>query len=244
MAAIGDFTASVSKKMRQASEGIKTMNDKNRLKKEISRLQSELSGKYENIGIRFFNETSAAPDPSYQELFDQVSTLQEEIRRNRQKLSRLDGAVPCPNCGQSVLISAHFCSNCGQKIEAEQQSEEHETPVAVCKFCGDPLEDSAVFCASCGNKVGEAVIVPEPSEVPVPEAAPVAEAEELPADEDAPVIEPAAEAEEERVIDIMPSSDDVQEVIESENLCPNCGQALSSFALFCDSCGFAIPEKK
>jgi membrane protease subunit (stomatin/prohibitin family) len=53
----------------------------------------------------------------------------------------------CPNCGVNVDEKAKFCSNCGNKIEASNETKK------FCPECGAKLEIGAKFCNECGNKI-------------------------------------------------------------------------------------------
>lgn len=49
---------------------------------------------------------------------------------------------PCPNCGNFVLPTSKFCSECGYKIIKEKK----------CLRCGNTLGENDKFCSQCGYK--------------------------------------------------------------------------------------------
>ena len=49
----------------------------------------------------------------------------------------------CPSCGNPILAGAKFCSNCGEKLQAEN----------VCPKCGEAVQPGAKFCMNCGEKL-------------------------------------------------------------------------------------------
>lgn len=79
----------------------------------------------------------------------------------------------CTNCNAPLSDDALFCSECGQIVEAQPQSE----PVAAfCQECGTPITPGDAFCGGCGAPLGapaqEVSAEVEPDYVPVEEAEP------------------------------------------------------------------------
>ena len=53
--------------------------------------------------------------------------------------------MQCPRCKSEISEDAHYCQNCGRKIER-------------CPSCHQPIIDGAKFCSHCGtslNNMGE-----------------------------------------------------------------------------------------
>lgn len=67
----------------------------------------------------------------------------------------------CTKCGQDLAEGAKFCSNCGTRVEKQQDH-------TFCTTCGARLEPSARFCPSCGVKV-ERITAETPADVTAPE---------------------------------------------------------------------------
>ena len=263
MAVFENLKASVSKTMRQASDSMKTMSDKSRLKKDISTMENELRNRFRDVGEKYFNDTKENPDPAFQEMFAAIAQLQESLSDRRRDLNLLDGNLPCTNCGAMVSTDSRFCPNCGAPAPVPPKAEPAPVPQAVCPFCGQILDHDAVFCASCGNKVAgnpSAPTAPAGSgispfaqppaapaaDVPAAPIVPVVPADNAPAAENLPVNEAsvtdsADDTLDPSVVDIAP--DEVTDVpnAPAQAFCPECGEALSPDAMFCASCGSRIP---
>ncbi len=52
----------------------------------------------------------------------------------------------CPNCHKKLAANAKFCSECGNKLEANK--------LVFCTECGKPINLGSKFCSSCGTKIG------------------------------------------------------------------------------------------
>ncbi|MDY3919541.1 MAG: zinc ribbon domain-containing protein [Candidatus Limivivens sp.] len=64
--------------------------------------------------------------------------------------------VACPQCGAENGAHMNFCSQCGAKLEIQEEpekEEEPEEPLKFCPNCGKELEPGMKFCGSCGTKL-------------------------------------------------------------------------------------------
>jgi membrane protease subunit (stomatin/prohibitin family) len=52
----------------------------------------------------------------------------------------------CQNCGKNLTPGAHFCSRCGQTVEARQASR-------ACSACGTENLNDSIYCNQCGEKL-------------------------------------------------------------------------------------------
>ena len=74
----------------------------------------------------------------------------------------------CIQCGQQMNEESLFCSNCGAKSPASEDTTENSI---FCTQCGVKLPDDATFCTDCGTQVAETPV----SETPVIEEPPAVE---------------------------------------------------------------------
>lgn len=239
MGIFDNIKASVSSTVRQASDGAKVYADKNRVKKEIMALEAELANCYRDLGNMVYREHSGDPDYPYQDLFLTISQVQASLADKQRELNLLLGIQTCPECGATLALNVHYCSNCGAKAP------EIAAPVvaqAVCPFCAQPLDPEAMFCSNCGRNVvsgGEAVSPFAPNHTPVPGITVQADSNDETQSEkpeDGAVIE-------EKNADTPVSDQNKPDEPEkpAELICPNCGEPIASDALFCACCGNMVP---
>lgn len=142
------ITASVSKTVKQASDGAKVLADKNRVRKDIASAENELRARYREIGERFYAENASNPPQAYADLFAEIAALQTELDDMQKELEMLTGSMTCKNCGKGIGTDARFCPYCGEPVPVV---EPEPASSRVCSACGAALADEAAFCAVCGQ---------------------------------------------------------------------------------------------
>lgn len=148
------ITASVSKTVKQASDGAKVLADKNRVRKDIASAENELRARYREIGERYYAETAANPPAGFEEIFGEIAALKTELADMQKELEVLTGALTCQHCGKTFGTDARFCPYCGEPVPVTEP--EPAQPARVCSACGAPLADDAAFCAVCGQAAAPA----------------------------------------------------------------------------------------
>lgn len=156
-----NLAASVSKTTREVSDGVKVLADKNRIRKDLATIESELRNRYRDIGQKFYDENKDNIPEAYAELFDSIVTLSNNLAAKQHELDAIDGTITCAACGKQLPKDTKFCSGCGATVV---RPEVDAPRAAVCQNCGVAVAPDAAFCASCGNKVE--------AEVPAVPAAP------------------------------------------------------------------------
>ena len=248
MGIFDNIKASVSSTVRQASDGAKVYADKNRVKKEIMALETELANCYRDLGNMVYREHSGDPDYPYQDLFLTISQVQASLADKQRELNLLLGIQTCPECGATLALNVHYCSNCGAKAP---EIAAPVVPQSVCPFCAQPLDPEAMFCSNCGRNVvsgGQQASPFANNHTPVP-------AITIQADDDAgkqPDKPEDAAAIEEKDADKPETAHDLPEATEQNDaaekpespsalICPNCGEPIAPDALFCACCGNMVP---
>lgn len=157
-----NLAASVSKTAREVSDGAKVMADKNRIRKEIASLESELRNRYRDIGQKFYEENKENIPSEYAELFEGIVSLSDNLSAKQKELETIEGTVTCPGCGKQFPKGTNFCSGCGQTIPQPAPAPAAEAPcVGACPKCGAQVPPGSAFCASCGNKMDAAPAAPQ-----------------------------------------------------------------------------------
>ncbi|MBR6419911.1 MAG: zinc ribbon domain-containing protein [Oscillospiraceae bacterium] len=164
------ITASVSKTVKQASDGAKVLADKNRVRKDIASAENELRARFREIGERFYGENAQNPPAEYTDIFAEITALQTEISDLQKELELLTGSLTCKNCGKGFATDARFCPYCGEPVPVSEP-EVVQPAARNCAACGAALADDAAFCAVCGQPTAPAQ--PPQPEAPAQPTAPV-----------------------------------------------------------------------
>jgi len=146
-----------------------------RLGSQISAKRKEIEKQYISIGEAVFQANQNDELNTVKDLIadacSQIVNYNQEIDQLEQKIKVLKDEKDCV-CGNTLPISAKFCSNCGHKFEApeenpileEVKTEEDSQPallnesnaseaVRQCPSCREAIGTDDHFCESCGTKI-------------------------------------------------------------------------------------------
>lgn len=151
---VGDF---VDKGINMSKDSYNKMAEKNRIKKELTRLNTEVNNILSSVGRRLYNEERS--NEKFAAVFGEVEVKETEISELKKQLRTLEGIVSCPDCGGDMNKNDAVCPKCGAKaesnaVEAEVEVVEAEE-VHFCQQCGAKLDSTAKFCNQCGTKISE-----------------------------------------------------------------------------------------
>ena len=118
----------------------------------------------------------------------------------------------CPNCGQKILESSDFCSNCGAPVVRQLVG-------PTCAKCGSRNLPEAEFCAECGARLGG-------KNVPMQSFCP----------------ECGAAVKESATFCKMCGAKLKETAAPVQSVCPGCGEALPPDAVFCGNCGMSLEQ--
>ena len=77
--------------------------------------------------------------------------MMNEMKKNADNNSSANSyKKSCSNCGESIDINAKFCSHCGAKAIATENTVKKKK---FCSECGAEVKDGSKFCGECGSKV-------------------------------------------------------------------------------------------
>ena len=131
------FGGAVEKGVKNGSDSYKKMAEKSKIKKEISRTESEITEAYADIGRRFVAENPASE--IYADLYSTISEGNVRLESLKAQLMNLEDKVLCDTCGETVPKDAKFCPKCGGRINPPVI-----TPESGEKASDDTEEKSAI----------------------------------------------------------------------------------------------------
>lgn len=148
---VGD---TVDKGIKTGKDSYNKMAEKNRIKKELTQLNTEINNIFASVGRRFFNENPNSE--MFKTVFSEVKTKEEKVAELKQQLNVLEGTSVCSVCGEAVAKDAAVCGKCGMKIETETEKADVEVvEAAYCSQCGAKIDCGAKFCSQCGAKTAD-----------------------------------------------------------------------------------------
>ena len=148
----------------------------------------------------------------------------------------------CKNCGQVIPEGHLFCTNCGTKVETENERIEESTPeesykpntdtnIRTCKNCGAEVPEGNLFCTNCGAKQSSLIVNPE-----VKELYPEAEKKKV-------CLNCGAEMGVDQMFCTQCGTayenqeQEQHQTPVQERVCPNCGKTIKEGQRFCTGCG-------
>ena len=151
------FFDELGKKISQTSQGVvqKTKDTAEILKLNgmVSDEEKRIKNLYQEIGKVYVESHAEDFDPAFGEMIAGINDAKAKIAEYTEQVKRLKGVVLCPICGGDVPYGAPFCSACGSKLNAQEQTNDAANNVSRCANCGVPLKDGSAFCTNCGTKV-------------------------------------------------------------------------------------------
>ncbi len=149
---VGD---TADKCINKGKDSYNKMAEKNQVKKDIVRLNKEIDNLFMSVGRKIYNEDRE--NEKFKVVFGDAEAKIAEVAELKNRLSILDGAVPCPSCGAATQNGDAVCAACGAKIAVEPQNAEVEVveaeQIGFCSHCGAKVDSDAKFCNKCGNKI-------------------------------------------------------------------------------------------
>ena len=94
---VGDF---VDKGINKSKDSYNKMAEKNRIKKELTRLNTEVNNILSSVGRRLYNEERS--NEKFAAVFGEVEMKETEISALKKQLRTIEGIVSCPECGEDM----------------------------------------------------------------------------------------------------------------------------------------------
>lgn len=78
--------------------------------------ENYLEKQYFELGVLYFQEHSKDEEFEFDQM-KRILDIQEEIRSLNDEIALRKGKGTCPDCGEFITKSTHYCPNCGTKLD-------------------------------------------------------------------------------------------------------------------------------
>lgn len=143
---VKDTASVVADKAKKAGSDIgnasKTAIEKQKLKNEIRKEDTNIEKQYALIGKKYMELFANQYSPEFAEYVQAIETSKENINKLNTQLVALEDFVIC-SCGTKVAKNASYCPNCGSAIAVATTTAEEQPTVAPEEVVVDDTETSA-----------------------------------------------------------------------------------------------------
>lgn len=110
---LGESLAEVG---RDVGQKAKDVSEIAKLKLDIHSKEDYVEKQFAALGRAYFEKNKDVEGAEDAEQFFLIKEAQEEIKRMKEEVLRIQGAEECEQCGTKMPENATFCSNCGAKL--------------------------------------------------------------------------------------------------------------------------------
>lgn len=119
----GKFGESVERGAKTVSDNSKKFAEKNKIKRELSSIESSINNDYIVLGKAMFEKICNDTDSEFAETISGIKEKNQKLEELKNTLMSLEDKSSCPNCGAQISKDQVFCDKCGQKIAVEDTAE-------------------------------------------------------------------------------------------------------------------------
>lgn len=117
----GKFGESVERGAKTVSDNSKKFAEKNKLKREVSTVESNLNADYIELGKALFAKICDDPENEFADTVSDIKEKNSRLAELRNMMMALEDKSVCPNCGAEIAKDQAFCDKCGQKLNPETE---------------------------------------------------------------------------------------------------------------------------
>ncbi len=242
----------ISDKGKELSQKARIMSETSSLNNVVRGEECKIDYQYKSMGKLYFEKYGDAPAEEFAKACEAIKDSMEKIEQIKAEIVKIKARFNCPNCGSPFKHGSVFCSKCGAKLPAQNDSDDPDNipeDAQQCPECGNILPKEALFCNSCGKKLEKPVLTDETSdenkdaaeqEAAEASAEPVKEEESFaPKENEENTASEEAAAQDTESADKETPAADGQEEQEEEpvKLCSECGNPIYGGDMFCSECG-------
>ena len=122
----GKFGESVERGAKTVSDNSKKFAEKNKIKRELSNIESNINNDYIVLGKAMFEKICNDPDNEFAETISDIKDKKQKLEELKNTLMSLEDKSSCPNCGAQIDKDQVFCDKCGHKLTPEDTVEKSE----------------------------------------------------------------------------------------------------------------------
>lgn len=161
------FLEDIGKKISQTSQGAvqktKDFTEITKLNGQISQLQKEAEGYYNQLGKAYYELHKEDAEQALAGLTSSIKNTLQQVDQLNEQIQKIKTAKRCVNCGNELGEDTMFCPVCGTKVpepEPQPVSQAQPAPMAqpaaqapsrFCTNCGAAQAADAAFCSECGS---------------------------------------------------------------------------------------------
>ena len=101
---------------RDVSQKAKEVSEIAKLKMDIRAKEDFVEKQFADLGRIYYEATKEHAVGEDIERFQVIEEALDEVKRMKQQVLDIQGALECPKCGKKVPQGTTFCSDCGAKI--------------------------------------------------------------------------------------------------------------------------------
>lgn len=150
-----DFFEEIGMKITKAGQKTKEITnnlaDIAKLNSQMNEISKDIKNLYTKLGETYFQKFGISPLDGLEEICSEIQKNKEELEVLQNKINRLKGIRPCPNCGSGNSVDAKFCSNCSTQLPVIEEKSNDEGN--FCPQCGNTVVKGMHFCSKCGCKL-------------------------------------------------------------------------------------------
>jgi len=126
----GKLGESVERGAKTVSSSSKKFAEKNKIKRDITHIQSDIDSDYIELGKAFFEKIGDDQESEFAPIVAEIKEKCEKIEELKAVLSTLEDRTCCSSCGAQVKKDQLYCDKCGAKLIEETIIDENEEPAS------------------------------------------------------------------------------------------------------------------
>lgn len=112
----GKFGESVERGAKTVSNNSKKFAEKNKVKRDIAKIESEINGDYIELGKALYDKVCNDETGEYAAMITDIKEKNSKLEELRAVLLSLEDKAYCTSCGAQISKEQLFCDKCGAKV--------------------------------------------------------------------------------------------------------------------------------
>lgn len=120
----GKFGESVERGAKTVSNNSKKFAEKNKVKRDIARIESEINGDYIELGKALYDKVCSDENSEYAAMVNDIKEKNGKLEELKAVLLSLEDKAFCTSCGAQISKEQLFCDKCGAKVAVPEPEAE------------------------------------------------------------------------------------------------------------------------